>query len=311
MAERQRLPAAVRRTAAAFVAATVAARGGERVDATSFTVLDEAFGYRPRPLAAHPFVAAYGPLNFYLGNHRGAADGFSVAPLAEPPPLAGGRRRYPASLVSRLPPPGLALTYPPHLLLVNEGYRLGWREIVAAPGRWATLAGRKLAWFWQGASLGLGGCGVPLGLSGVRRSVDLATPQGWWPALWRLAVLAAVVAGVWTGRRRAALVPWLLYAGSKAIVAVAFLGYARHGALVAPVVMLAIALLVAPHLPEEPRRRHRVVLAAALALLALEILRSLAAPTVSVGGRAVAGREPFSFDDHRPRRVVVHWSAAR
>ena len=39
--------------------------------------------------------------------------------------LAGGPSRYPGFLITGLPPPELTLTYPPHLEIVNHGYRLG------------------------------------------------------------------------------------------------------------------------------------------------------------------------------------------
>jgi hypothetical protein len=70
--ERDHLPAFARDAASAFVAATVLHRGGDRVRASDFGILDEAFGYRPRPLARAPFVSLYGPLNFALANHPSA-----------------------------------------------------------------------------------------------------------------------------------------------------------------------------------------------------------------------------------------------
>ncbi|HET8645578.1 MAG TPA: hypothetical protein VFO85_08835, partial [Vicinamibacteria bacterium] len=151
---REEVPAFARTSAAVFVAATLAHRGERRVDASDFAILDEAFGYQPRPLARFPFVAAYGPLNFALANAPGAAGGFDRSRMRDPPPLAGGRESYPPQLVQGLPPEDLAFTYPPHLRLYNEGYGVGLRWIAAEPRAFARLAARKLAIFWQGAALG-------------------------------------------------------------------------------------------------------------------------------------------------------------
>ena len=127
--KRDELPAFLRRTTSVFVAATVAHRGGREVRAEDFDILDEAFGSFPRPLARHPFVSSYGPLNFYLANRHGARGGFDRSPLDQRPRLLGGAERYPAFLVQGLPPPDLTFVYPPHLQLFNDGYRLGWRAI--------------------------------------------------------------------------------------------------------------------------------------------------------------------------------------
>ena len=79
------------------------------------------------------------------------------------------------------------------------------------------------------------------------------------------------------------------------------------GRMPAPVVLLVFAAFVASRLPADPRRARITLAAAALALLALEGIRSLAGPGLAVDGRAVTGGEPFSFEDHRPRRVTVRW----
>jgi hypothetical protein len=304
LAERRRLPAAVRRTTAAFVTATVAWRGGREVKAESFEVLDEAFGWRPRPLQRHPFVALYGPLNFYLANRPESGGGFSSAPLAVPPPLVRGAAAYPPQLIAGLPPAGLALSYPPHLRLVEEGYRLGGRDVRRRPAAWVALELRKLAIFWRGASLGLGGWGVPIGLAGLRRSVDLVTAEGAAATLWGLGLLILVALAWWHERRRPELTPWLLYGGSKVLVTLAFFGYARQGALVLPVVALLLALPLERALADAPLRR-RLVFAALMALLLAEALRWQRHPPLRVDGRAMEGREPFGFEDHASRRIEV------
>ncbi len=314
-AQRRRLPAFIRRVAADFVAATVLVRGGSRVRAEDFTALENAFGYYPEPLGGHPFVALYGDLNFYLANNPRAPGGFDRSPLEQPPPLAGGANRYPLVMVQGLPPPDLAFLYLPHLEIVNHGYRLGWRWIAGHPRDFLALAGRKLDRFWQGAGLGFSGYGLPLGAGGLRRTVDLTVPQGAFPVLWRLALLALVVAGLFRARRVEAAVPWMLFLASRVVVAVAFYGYARQGATVIPAVALfaALALIGPPGDETEvrtgaPRRRRRWfagALAAGALFLAVEAVRWLSGPEIWIDGRPVAGSDPIPGDHHADRRIEV------
>lgn len=318
-AVRDRWPAFARRTAANFVAATVAHRGRRRVEAADLAILDDAFAARPAPLSAHPFVALYGGLNFHLANHAGADGGFSRRPLERAPPLAGGAARYPAPLVAGLPPPDLTLAYPPHLAAVEEGWRLGGRWIAAHPGDAAALAGRKLSRFWAGAALGLTGYGLPLGETAVRWPVDLAVPRGGGLATaWRWLVLAAALAGVAAARPRRALVPWLLYAASRLAAALLFFGYARVGATVVPVVALSVVLAArwgwrrlaarfgwpAPA-ALSPRRALAAAAAAALLLVAVEAVRWADPPRLTLDGRPVTAAGPFAPDDPDERALGV------
>ena len=309
---RERLPAFTRGTASAFVAATAVHRGQRRVEASDFAILDEAFGYQPQPIARFPFVAGYGPLNFALANGPHASGGFGRARLQQPPPLAGGRERYPPELLRGLPPQDLALAYPPHLQLYNDGYAIGLRWMTEHPGASAVLAARKLAIFWGGAALGFTGYGLPLGLSGLRRAVDLVVPEPSAAALaWRLLVLAGALAGLAAGWRRPALHPWLLFLLTRLVVTVAFFGYARQGAMAAPVVLLLIALAVERWLPRGlvagvARRPHvlgSVLLAAAVAA---EYARWSARPQVLIDGEVVtSAADPVPLDVHRDHHVEV------
>jgi hypothetical protein len=303
------MPATVRRTMEHFVAATVLVRGGSMVEVEDLGVIEEAFGSHPEPLSETPFVALYGGLNFYLANHEGAPPGFSRGPLDAPPPLTGGPTRYPAPLVAGLPPPDLALTYPPHLAAVNHGYALGLGWITKHPADFAALAWARLGRFWSGATLGFGGWALPFGLEGPRHAVDLVVPEGGvLLTLWRLLLLAVLVAGLWMGRRRLlALWPWLALLLTKLVATIAFFGYARQGATVVPVLALAVALLAEPYLERLPEGRlWRIALACGLLLLVLEGARFLGAPEVRIDGRpAVEAGDPWPVDHHRDRRVEI------
>lgn len=308
-AERERLPAFARRTAANFVAATVAHRGGRSVRVEDLAILDEGFGYRPRPLAAHPFVSSYGPLNFALANHAGAAGGFSRSLLDAPPPLAAEAHRYPAFLVRGLPPPDLALVYPGHARLFNDGYRLGARWIAEHPRELALLALRKLRVFWAGAATGFTGYNLPLGLAGTRRAVDMVTADGVLPAVWSAAWLLACLAGLRACRDRAAAWPWLLFLATKVVVTVAFFGYARQGAAVVPVVLVLAVLAVerargTADAPPTPSWRRGIV-AACLVAAALEGARTVQRPGLVLDGHPVGAVDPVPPDLHRDHRIEI------
>lgn len=308
---RDELPAFARSTATAFVAATVAHRGGHLVTAADFESLELAFGYTPRPLARFPFVSAYGPLNFALANHPLAEGGFSRAALEEAPPLSGGTQRYPPALVRGLPPADLSFTYPPHLRLVNEGYAVAGRWIAADPVRFLRLLGRKLSIFWSGATLGVTGFNFPLGPSGLRRAVDMVTPDaGAWTSAWRALVLVSAGLGAVAAFRQPAAWPWLLYLAARLPATLLFFGYARHGALVVPVVAMLVALAPARWPARDASRapRARPWLAAALLLsLLVEGVRWQGQPGLRIDGWPITSADPLPGDVHRDQRVAFSW----
>ncbi|HEV8611209.1 MAG TPA: glycosyltransferase family 39 protein [Thermoanaerobaculia bacterium] len=299
---RDRLPSFLRRTASAFVLATVAHRGGHEVRGEDFRILEQAFGYRPRRLDRHPFVSSYGPLNFYLANNPASTGGFDRSPLEQPPPLGGGAASYPRALVQGLPPGDLSFVYPPHLRLFNEGYSLGWKWIRGNPKEFARLAAGKLSIFWSGAAMGFTGWNLPLGLSGTRRAVDMVSPEGGFAAAWRLAVAAACLAGVVFARRQPALTPWLLFFASKVVVTILFFGYVRQGATVVPVVALLLGVALERWIPARPLLLAVPVLALGVTL---EAARFVSKPHVRIDGVIVGDQDPLPPDDHDAHRVEV------
>ena len=309
LAEHRRLPAFARRAAGNFVAATVLVRGGREVRAEDFGILEEAFGSRPRALPARPFVALYGPLNFYLANRPGAPPGFDPAGMDRRPPPAGGIDRYPRALLAGLPPRQLNFTYPPHVEVVTDGYRLGWRWIRADPGELARRVAARLDIAWRGAALGWTGRGLPFGLAGTRRAVDLTVPDGTGFAAWRWALLAVCLAGIWLGRKNQRLHLWLHFGGAKLVAVAGFFGYARHGATLIPVVATLAALAVgalATRLGRAAPPRHRSLqIAAVVAVIGLgvEAQRYLWPPTPRLDGREIGARDPFPPSEHVDRRV--------
>jgi hypothetical protein len=300
---RDELPAFVRRTASAFVLATVYYRGGREIRAEDFGILEEAFGYFPRPLQRFPFVSLYGPLNFALANNAHATGGFDRSLLEEPPPLAGGVHTYPSFLVQGLPPAQLTFFYPQHLHLFNDGYSIGWRWIAQHPRDFASLAARKASMFWSGAGHGLTGYGLPSGISGTRRAVDfvIADPRAGTTA-WRIALLLLALAGIAVGWPAPDLWPWLFFLVSKLFVSVLFFGYARLGALTIPVIALLLALATQRLLSRIPATALTVIL---LLALAADAVRVATRPTLLIDSQPAFSIDSDPPDLHRDQRVDV------
>lgn len=304
-AMRQALPGFGRRAWADLVALHAIWRDRHEIVPEDFRVLSELYGYAPRPLPALPFVALYGPLNFYLAANDSAAAGFSRAGLDRPPAAVTRRLEAPPRLDDVFPyRDGLLPAYPLHLQVLNDGYGLGLRWIAAHPARWVGLVAERARIFWEGAALGVTGWNAPYGLSGVVRKVDLVVPaRGVAATLAQLLLLAVCAVGLWRARRRpGALAPWLLFAASRLLVALLFFGYARVGATTIPLVALLVALAfrgVGAPVPAGARRRaaRPLLPAVAWALLALALAaegaRLAAPPRLNLGGRAVGGVDPW------------------
>lgn len=297
------LPSPTRAPALLFVDATMRHRGKRRVSAADVDVLVEAYGLLPAPLPM-PFVALYGGLNFFLGNAPEAAGGFSTAALHRPPPLLAHPERFSPEWLANLPPPGqFSLSYPPHWNALAQGTRFGLAEIAADPVGWLGRCAVKLQHAWQGAATGLGSLGAPMGLSGVRRQVDLVVADTRAATAWRLLLLAAAAFGVSTARASFAMRCWLAFAVAKLATVLLFFGYARQGALLVPLVGLGAGLAWDRVASLVPQRLHRSLAWSLCALFVLgEIARLVTAVTPTVDGTPFDPTAPTA-PDFTERRI--------
>lgn len=292
------LPAFARFGTLRMIEDTVRLRGRSKVEVGDLVILEEAYDYIPEPLPSYPFLALYGPLNFYLANHPDSQGGFSRAALFARPPLRGGPSRFPAGLEQALPTQ-LELSYPPHTRILNSGYSLGISNILASPGQWLGLVFAKLTRFWAGAASGLGGYALPIGMSGIRHRVDVVTAVGWWAWTWRLLMLGICVFGVAISWRRPEVQPWLGWIAVRVILVVLFFGYARQGILISPSVAVLVALVLNRFWSTA---LGRICVAVLCAIPALEVYRYSSPPTVVQDGDEIRGRDPTA-GEHEDRRV--------
>ena len=107
------------------------------------------------------------------------------------------------------------------------------------------LLTNKLDLFWNGVTMGFTGYGFPVGVSGIRNSVDIVVPE---PRLglriWQTVGFTILLAGLWVGRKNKNLYPWLMLLATKLATTVLFYGYAREGVVVFPIFALLLALLI-------------------------------------------------------------------
>lgn len=297
------VPGFARRFVMEFVDATVQQRGGRVVTAEDLQLVRDAFGSWPEPLPV-PIVSLNGPYNFFLANSREARGGFSRAAYDRDPPLAGGAAAWPAWL--RLAPGRIRrfdLGWPPHLDITLHGYALGLRELAAEPAALPGLLGTKLWYGLAGATGGLGGYALPIGLSGERRAVDFVVADGAFAAGFRVVVLGVALFGLWRVRGRRGLWPLFLWQLLSLGVLVAFFGLARHGVQCLPAVALGVAAVVSPWLARAPRLASaRAAWLAMGVLLAIEGVRA-ATVTATVDGQPAAAGEPFPGNEYVDRRV--------
>lgn len=176
-------------------------------------------------LSRFVLVTSYGPFNFALANHAAATGRFE-------PTLPDGS-----------PVPGIDLEKPAHLELYRHGYRSGLGFLLGEPAAAARLAARKLALFAGGFSHGLLGRNWPAGLDGVRAPVDLWVPDRGWLAVPGILLGAAGLA-LATARNRWPGILLGIVVAHRLLLAVAFFGYARGGALLVPLAAIGVGVLV-------------------------------------------------------------------
>ncbi|MCR9244177.1 MAG: hypothetical protein NXI31_04040 [bacterium] len=296
------LPAFAHRHVLELVDQTVALRGGERVRAADLAIVREAYDAWPEPLPV-PLIALYGPFNFFLANSPESNGGYSRAALDRDPPLLGGEAIYP-QWVRRTLRRGkrFSLGYPPHLDRTLHGYARGIDELTSDPAGAISRLGIKLWHVAEGATGGVGGYALPIGMSGERRAVDLVTATGWWAAVWRLLVLGVAVYGLWRVRGERALWPLWAFAVTKIVTVALFFGYARQGALLVPAVAVGAAVVIGPWLGRQTDRRRWLPWCLPALLLAVEAVRA-GTVTATLDGQPVVDREPFPVGEFTRRTI--------
>jgi hypothetical protein len=252
-------------------------------------------GRLAEPLPAFVPLTIYGPVNLALANNPQADGTFSRELLA-----------------SQAQSGVLDVTDPQHLEFILHGDRIARKWMREHPGDFARLVLRKWELFFSAWKLGWTQWDWPGGLKGVRRPVDVFTPDsgaGWGLGL-PLALLGLVCALATPGapRRWALLVLLLTLAGM--VTTGLFFGYVRQGLLLLPfwLTLTATALVwigerlrglasgftLAPIDP--PRRLLQILAGAAALLLVLELSGMGANRNYKATGTNVAGQTYLDRD---------------
>jgi hypothetical protein len=299
------MPAFQQESVFRFVTATMRVRGRDTVNAADLDVVREAYGVFPAPLRPS-FVAVQGGFSFWLANTPEADGGHTRLCLDRPPPLHGGDQLYPPGTRTARPRGGaFSFAYPPHADVFVNGYRRGFEELAADPLGAVRRVGKKLQYTIEGATGGVGGYALPIGLSGVRPSVDLVIATGIWPGVWRTLVIGAAMLGWWRLRRTRALWPLLVTAPVRLLLILAFFGHARHGALLLPVVALGVAAaLHAATAARWPRACSWLATALVVVVTALEVVRTDTVE-VAIDGRPWI-RAAGGTADYEPHVITFH-----
>jgi len=262
-------------------------------------------GRLAEPLPRLVPLTIYGPVNLALANNPQADGTFSRAFLA-----------------SKAQSGVLDLTDPQHLEFILHGGRIAWSWIREHPGGFGRLVLRKWRLFFSAWTLGWTQWDWPGGLNGVRRPVDVFTPDsgaGWGLGL-PLAILGLVCCLATPGgpRRWAVLILLLTLAGM--ITTGLFFGYVRQGLLVLPfwLTLTAAALVwIAERLrkltsgftflPADPSPRALQLLGGLTAvLLLLELSGTRANRNYQATGTTVAGQTYLDRDQPVYLKVLPH-----
>jgi len=195
--------------------------------------------------------------------------------------------------------------YPPHLEIINNGYRIGLERWLSDPGHALWLMGQKLMLAWRGSATGVGSYAMPFGMSGVREAVDMTVATNGIATVWRGLLLLLGLCGLWWLRTVRPAVPLLLFVVAKVLAIVLFFGYARLGAMCIP----SLALLWAVALERLLLRRLSATWCRRLLWV------SLAAIVLVEGVRCFAAESPKMLRDGpalgpvvgRNERVLVNY----
>ena len=238
------------------------------------------------PLPRFAPVTSYGPFNFAMANHEDADGG----PNRDHPMLDACAADSRAELAAGQ----LNLACPAVYELYVHGYAIGARWLLNNPSAALTLASRKIALTIGFLGDGFFADNIGVGVTGVRRRVDLLDPANRWLIPVRLLL---VVVGVWT-LRRSPIALAVLAAPLAALVGstLLFYGYVRLGVAYLPVVYVLIGAGVA-RIARGFRGRVAMsgIVGASLTVLALALAYERAArdvdrPLVVQGTRSPNGR---------------------
>lgn len=241
------------------------------------------FGWVPRDLPTFVPVSNQGAFSFALANHPDCGGGFSRAALAHP--MRGND-------------PEFAFAFPPHNRVFIDGWRVGWGSIKSDPLAWMRLVGRKFERFADGVTCGFGARNLPLSREGVREPVDMFVSDSpnarWWQPLLLVLIATGIILAL---ARRIPCALWLLLILNKLIITIAFYGYARQGASIAPAFYVFIAIAIdSMLLPIDGRvaRLKRwqpaIVLALCGAMLIGDLLLSRRHEQIAIKGLSVERR---------------------
>ena len=247
------------------------------------------------PLPTFVPLTIYGPVNLALANNPKADGTFS--------------REF---LTSKAQSGVLDLTDPQHLELILHGNRIAWAWIRQHPGDFGRLVLRKWRLFFSAWTLGWTQWDWPGGLKGVRRPVDVFTPDsgaGWGLGL-PLAILGLLCCLATAGATRRWALLVLLLTAAGLITTGLFFGYVRQGLLVLPFWLTLAAVAVVwiaerlrrltsgfTFLPADPSPRTLQVLGGlATVLLILELSGMKANRNYRATGTNVAGQSYLDRD---------------
>jgi hypothetical protein len=186
-------------------------------------------GRLAEPLPTFVPLTIYGPINLALANNPQADGTFSRAFLA-------------SSAHSDV----LDLTDPEHLRFLLHGDRMAWDWVMSNPGAAGRLLLRKWSLFFTAWKLGWTQWDFPGGLTGLRRPVDVFTPDSG-IAFWLgppLAFLGLILCLGTPGAARRWAILTLLLTAVGLLATGLFFGYIRQGLLLIPFWLTWVAAAV-------------------------------------------------------------------